>query len=805
MRGGNRARAWVAGAVTAAVAGAAVLSGGGPGALRVGRAYAAPRAAPRSAAQVAPRSAARAVVLDTEPPAALVDPFVGTGSGGRWVGRINAFPGASAPFGMVQWSPDTTSRPQGGGYDYADSALTGFSLTHLSGPGCPVAGDVPFLPVAGDVPAAPERATAQFRHDSESARPGYYAVTAGQVRTELSTTVRTGIARFHYPRGRAAHLLVKVDGGATRDSDGLVRAVGDREITGQVTSGGFCGSRNRYTIYFAARFDRPIGAVDQWPGTTAGATLSFDPDADGTVRMKSAVSYVSADGALGNLEAEADSWDLDQVAAREQDRWNRQLASVTVAGGTRDQRSTFYTALYHSLLHPGVFNDADGRYPGFDGQVHRTAPGHTQYADFSGWDIYRCEMPLLAMTVPDRADDMATSLLNDADQGGWLPKWPVANGYTAEMSGDAADPVLADVYAFGDHGFDARSALRLMVHGAEDPPQPPGQGWYIERPWGAEYLTRGYVPSTVPAPAPGAPTGRAPADRAPTDTAPPGPPPPAAIRHSASTTLEYAAADFAVSRLAAELGDGDTAQRFRTRSHNWANLFDPATGYIRPRDADGAFPAGPPVDVRDGHEQSGFAEGNAAQYTWMVTQDLPALIAAVGGPGAATARLDTYFTQLNAGPGRPYHWQGNEPGFATPWIYDSTGRPDRTQAVVRSIMDQLYSPTPGGEPGNDDLGAMSSWYVWAALGLYPETAGAPLLALSTPLFPRAVVHRPGRPDLVLTTTGSGRFVSALARDGVPSTRTWIDPVRTGRLDFTLAAAPDPGWGTDPADAPPVLG
>jgi predicted alpha-1,2-mannosidase len=739
-------------------------------------------ARPRPSAEVGSASADRGP--SGEPvgdPTLAVDPFVGTGTGGRWVGRVDTFPGASVPFGMVQWSPDTPSRPDGGGYSYDDDAISGFSLTHLSGPGCPAGGDVPVLPLAGPAPRSPESVRVPLDHGRETARPGYYAVAAGGVRTELSATTRTGIARFTYPRTDTAVLLVDAAGGATRTSGAAVRAVNDRELVGQVTGGHFCGTPHASTLHFVLRFDRPF-RLRSWPasarGAAPGATLSFDTRRDPVVRLQAGVSYVDAAGARANLDAEAGSWDVRQVAAQAREDWRRALDAIRVSGGTPAQRTDFYTALYHSLLHPDTFSDADGRYPGFDGRVHRVPPGHVQYADISGWDVYRCQVPLLALLFPDRADDLAASLMADADEGGWLPKWPYADGYTGVMNGDPADAMLAEIHALGDQGFDAAHALRLMVHGAEDVTDPPGQGWYTERPGEDRYLRLGYVPNGQQ------------------DST-------SHVHNGASTTLEYAVADFAVSQLAAALGDADTAARFRARSHNWRNLLDPATGYLRPRDATGAFPRGPALDLRDGRAQDGFQEGNAAQYLWMVPQDLPALIRALGGPSAADARLDAYFGQLNAGPGRPYHWQGNEPGLGTPWLYDSTGRPARTQSVVRAIMDQLYRDTPGGEPGNDDLGALSSWYVWAALGLYPQTPGTTTLALSTPLFPHAVVRRPGRPDLTITTTGQGEHIAALVRDGRSSSRTWTDALTTDRLDYTLTRDAAPAWGTARSDALPA--
>ncbi|WP_160311170.1 GH92 family glycosyl hydrolase [Streptacidiphilus anmyonensis] len=775
---------------------------------------------PTAAAQAAASPpAAPAPVAD---PAALVDPLVGTGSGGAVVGQVDTFPGADLPFGMVQWSPDTPSRPDGGGYDINDSKITGFSLTHLSGPGCPIAGDFPILPMTGALPTDPDSATAPFARTSQTAHPGSYTVTAAGVRTQLAVTARTGVAQFTYPSSRQARLLVKVADSANGSSAADFQAVGDREITGSVTSGHFCGQPNSYTVHFAARFDQPFTASGTWGGSSAahvatragstsvseqgrqnprsksypsaknaapaasqgsgvvaGGWLTFDTTRNARVGMQVAVSYVSVQGALDNLNAEAHTYDVGAVASAATAAWNRQLRTVSVAGGSPTAQATFYTALYHASLEPSLFSDADGRYVGFDDKVHTVRAGHAQYANYSGWDIYRSQTPLLATIDPAVAADMATSLLNDAAQGGSLPKWPSANGYTGAMNGDSADPVLADTYAFGARGFDASAALADMVKGADGDTGAPGQGWYVERPNGAAYIKDGYVPNTG------------------SDSISP-------VPNGASETLEYALDDFSISRLAKSLGKGSDAAVFARRSQNWANVFDTANGYVEPRDAAGAFPSGPPVSV-SGFGQSGFQEGNAAQYTWMVPQNLAGLVQGIGGKKATAERLDTYFTQLNAGPDAPYQWQGNEIALDTPWAYDSIGEPWKTQSVVHRVMSQLYSLTPGGEPGNDDLGAMSSWYVWAALGLYPQTPGVPMMVLGAPEFPSATVHG-AYGNLTIDARGAGdAYVKALHVDGRATGRTWIDLTRTHRLDYTLATTPNTGWGADAADAPPSFG
>src|SRR5437763_8262218 len=541
--------------------------------------------------------------------AALVNPFIGTGTGGPVVGDVDAFPGATVPFGMVQWSPDTPGRPPGGGYRFSDHDITGFSLTHLSGVGCATGGDLPFLPFTGTLPADPGTASLPFTHADESAAPGSYRVSAGGIGVQLAATARTGVGRFTFPATDAAHLLVKVASSQNGGANATFAVVGDREITGSVTSGRFCGQPNAYTVYFAAVFDRPFTASGTWGGASvatrgpavrgpasrpalaatqpvAGGFVTFDTRRDAAVNVHVGLSYVDTTGAERNLRAESASLDDATRAARR--TWNRFLGKVRVDGGTADQRTTFYTALYHTMLGPNLFSDADGRYAGFDAHVHRTARPH--YANVSGWDIYRSEVPLLALLAPDVTGDLMASLLRDADEGGWLPKWPVANGYTGVMNGDAADPILAGAYAFGARGFDARHAVDLMVHGAEAG-SPPGQGFYVPRPSRVPYLARGYVPNTQSTSISPQPNG-------------------------ASETQEYAVDDFAIWRLADAVGRHATAQRFRSRSQNWSNVFDTATGYIRPRDADGAFPPGAPVPpLNSGFGQSGFQEGNAAQYT----------------------------------------------------------------------------------------------------------------------------------------------------------------------------------------------
>ncbi|HEY5024634.1 MAG TPA: GH92 family glycosyl hydrolase [Acidimicrobiales bacterium] len=795
-----------------------VLSGCGPSSPRLAPTTTAPPVSPRGLT-----------------PSALVDPFVGTGVGGKSVGSIDTFPGADMPFGMLQWSPDTTpDRTSGGGYAYRDSAISGFSLTHMSGPGCAVYGDIPILPTVGAIGTDPAATSAPFSHASEEASPGNYAVTLGRppVRVALAVTTRAGLGRFSFPGTGTANVLFKVADSAAGSTRSAVTVVGDREVDGSVVSGDFCGTSGDYRLYFVARFDSPFESFGTWHATTvrAGARTSSSAQSGAYVRssatrrvvqLQVGVSFVSVADARSNIDAEDPGWDIGALRGRDNATWNALLGQIRVDGGSGADERTFYSELYHSLLEPSVFDDANGDYLGFDDKVH-VAQGYTQYANFSGWDIYRSEVQLLALLVPQRTSDMVTSLLADAAQGVGLPKWPVANLEAAQLNGDSADAFIASAYALGARSFDVSQALADMVRGATDPDLTTDH--HFERQDLSRYLSTGYVP----------------ADTFDLTSLP--------YTVGASETLEYAIDDFAISQMAQAAGDTSLARAFSVRAQNWQNLVDPATGYLAGRRADGTFPPGPAFQRSPlpGIGQTGFEEGNAIQYTWSVPQNLRGLFDALGGNGAVVKKLDTFFTQLNAGRKQPYDWAGDEPSLGIPWEYDYAGAPWRTQDVVRRIVTTLYGPTPNGEPGNDDLGAMSSWYVWGAMGLYPETPGRGELVLGSPLFPHItmtlgdgasiVIDAPGAspatpyvqsldlaalvptgdpcsaPAATTTattmptpTTTPGAPTTPRAPTATPYDCPWLPATVFGtgaRLDFTLGRSPDTAWGAAPADAPP---
>jgi predicted alpha-1,2-mannosidase len=724
-------------------------------------------------------------------PAGDVDTLIGTESS-ETGGEINNFPGASVPFGMVQYSPDTTDTYAG--YDHDNERSTGFSMTHAS-VGCNAFGDIPMLPTTTPIGAQPWWAWERIAHDdTEVGMPGYYTVRFPDtgVRAELTATTRTGVGRFTYPRdGRLALFHVRTGGSLAGNSAASIRIGEDNTtITGSATSGDFCGKNNVYTVYFGMTFSRPFTSYGTFDGDSvfpgarsadsrSGGWVEFPPGS--VIEVRTALSYVSVEGARANLAAEGGAG-FDEVRAAASGAWNAALSRIRVAGASGDDAKTFYTALYHSLLHPNTFNDADGRYLGFDGVVHTVARGHTQYANFSDWDTYRCLAALQALLFSDRASDMAQSLVSDAEQSGSLPRWALANAATDEMTGDSVVPLIVNLYTFGAKGFDVKRALYYMLKAASDGGA--GRGGYVERPGIATYLEHGYAPQTAEFRGDHGTDG-------------------------ASITLEWSVDDFAISRFADALGEPVIAAEFQSRAQYWRNLFNPLTGYVTPRSAEAIFLpwpgySGPTSDLG----QDGFEEGNAAQYTWMVPQNIAGLVAALGGRDAAAERLDRFTTQLNAGPDEPYLWLGNEPGFAVPWLYNYLGQPWKTQETVARVRSELFGPTPVGEPGNDDLGALSSWYVWAALGLYPITPATRILTVNTPLFDHAEITLPAGTSIRISAPGASNgltYIDGLSVNNRPTDQTFLPEsiIRSGGdLTFSLSAIPTTVWGTGESSAPP---
>jgi len=767
-----------------------------------------------------------------EDPASLVDPLIGTANGG------NTVPGAVVPFGMVAWSPETTRgdptrRPAPGGYQYDANRIRGFSLTHLSGTGCRGAsGDVPFMPLAGRVSSSPSadsedrRFASSFAHANETVEAGYYQVRfASGVNTELTATERTGSARFTFTPGEPASILIRTSDSEVGSGDAWVEVDPEtRTVSGWVSSGNFCGyidpviRHDYYTLHFVAEFDGTVSDFGTWEdgelhpgentarggtgyggdgypvaGRGSGAFLSFDVDADPAVNVRVGISYVSLDNARLNLRTEnPEGTPFETIRERARANWNQSLSAVRVAGGTEARRRIFYTALYHALLHMNLFSDVNGEYAGFDGETHVVAPPQdVQYANFSGWDVYRSQLQLVTFLDPKVGSDMAQSLLNQASQnGGIWDRWTHNAGATHVMEGDASALAVSGIHAFGGTDFDVTGAYASLARAARVPTSLdlsdvgcpvmcPGQRPSLDQWPGLHYIS--------------------------TESNAWG---------GAGETLEDASADFALAQLARRVGDTAGHREFLQRSGYWRNLFNPEAsplgGFIQGRRPDGSWPELDPASSR------GFAEGSSAQYTWMVPFDAAGLMDLMGGAEAALARLDEFFhnsdgswalTEL----GGMKAEMDNEPSIGAPWLYLFAGRPARTQEIIREVQNRLWSDRPHGIPGNDDLGAMSAWYVWSAMGLYPGYPGRGELLLSSPLFPRILIQREGSASVEIRADGAATdapFVQSLEVNGQRTTRPWLPAGfldQGGALHFSLSSEPHPTWGTDPADAPPSFG
>ncbi|MFJ6392013.1 GH92 family glycosyl hydrolase [Streptomyces sp. NPDC091972] len=759
-------------------------------------------------------------------PTAYVNPLIGTENGG------NVFPGAVTPFGMFSFSPentrgDATRTAAPGGYLYGATRVRGFSLTHMSGTGCAGgSGDIPLFPFAGEVTSSPASDTkdavyaSDFNHADETAEPGHYKVgLASGVTADLAATARTGSARFTYPADKPASLLFRTANSEVGSEDSTVEIdPATRTVSGSVTSGNFCGyldpegQRAYYTLHFTAHFDRPFAATGTWqddrltPGSVkasggtggfsqggrpvagkgAGGYVQFAPGTE-QVGVRIGISYVSRAGAEANLAAEnprGRSFDAVRDAARR--AWRERLRAIRVGGGTEDERTTFYTALYHALLHPNVINDADGRYRGSDDKVHTVARGHrAQYGTFSGWDVYRGQVQLLTLLDARTGSDVAQSLYELARQnGGVWDRWLHGASGTHVMNGDPSPIALAGIRAFGGTGFDLRGALDSLVRAATVPTEQDlsSAGKPVlsvgQRPSLDKYLRLHYMPSVSNA------------------------------WGGAAETLEMSGADFALSQLARAAGEKDTAAAFTKRSQWWQNNFniaaDPGGGYIANRKADGSWVTGFTPGTGNG-----FVEGTAAQYTWMVQHDPAGLFAAMGGRAKALDRLDAFFHDGKGdwaftGNGGEKSELDNEPSINVPYLYAYAGAPYKTQETVRAAMRQLWSTRPGGIPGNDDLGAMSAWYVFSALGMHPQVPSRSELVLASPLFPRIEIDRPTGNDISVRAEGAAAdapYVHSLRVNGRSSQAPWLPAsfVRDGgRLDYTLSTEPAPAWGADAA-------
>ncbi len=712
--------------------------------------------------------------------AALVDTRTWTTGGG------NTFPGADVPFGMLQWSPDTMPhRSDGGGYTFGDRELGGYSLTHVSGPGCRSAGDIPILPMTGPLPAGnPSDATTSFTNSSETAQAGFYKAISNMPRTITSSftaTPHAAIASFTFPKAANSDFLIKLRDSQEADVATHAAVVGDNEIAGSETSGGFCNELSgkvgpqRYTIYFDIRFNRPFKSAkiisEKGQANPNSVFVSFSTAANQVVLAKVGISYVSWHDARLNWETEIPGWDLTSVKASAHASWNALLGEIKVSGGSVAKTQEFYSLLYKDFLQPNIISDVNGAYMGANQKVRTLAAGqHDEYGMFSGWDIYHSLSQLQAMLQPAAASDMAQSLVNQYSQNGILPQWDYLSLDNYAQVGDPADAVIADFYAFGARTFQTGTALSQMLHQANTTNKV-RPGTRIE----AKY---GYLPQDA---------GYGCCD----------------LRDYVSALLEYDTADFALSQYANELGDPKDGRLLRNRANNWTHVFDFANGLLTTRFKNGSFQpgVGPGATTR-------YLEGTAYQYLWDVPNNYSGLFAKLGGDRKVGPMLAEYLSKPN---GRGLHaYLANEFDAGEQFAPDYASFPSETQSVVNNLRRNLYLPGPSGLTNNDDLGSESSQYVWEMLGLYPENPGSDTLVFASPGFPQAVISLPSGKVITVSApgaSGSKFYVRSLRLNGAAYSKLYV-PFSTlakgATLGWTLGSKPG-SWGSAKADVPPSYG
>ena len=702
-------------------------------------------------------------------------------------------PAATTPFGMVRVAPDTASlflnktALNGAGYYYADNKIIGFSQNRLVGADTEEGGSFRIIPTLASrvYEVIAEGQFAQFSHRDETAFPGFYAVKLPElgVLAELTATPRTAIHRYTFSKDEMPHLLLDVSSslGGRRVEGGLVWVhPNNREIEGSITTfGSFSGRYGGLRVHFAARFSQPFTDHGTWnedrftpggdsaAGDKIGVDLAFAKTGpELTIEARVALSYVSITSARANLDAEGGAA-FDEAAAKAREQWEGVLGRIRIEGGTPDQRAIFYSALYRSFLMPTLFCDVDGQYMGFDKKVHE-AGDYTYYTDFSLWDTFRTVHPLFTLIARAEQRDMLVSLTEMAKQGGSLPRWPAGCGYTGCMFGSPADMVITGSYLKGIRDFDAEAAYAAMCRTARGE-TPPG----MDRRRAIEhYLVNGYLPNEK-------------------------------VSKSVARTLEFAYADSAIARLAEALGKTEDAKEFAAHGQFYRNLWDPETQYFRPKNVLGQFylELKPTLltyeeELLGGELTRAYCEGSALQWRWGAPYDAQGLISLFKSKEYFVEELNAFFEGCTAkmGAWHPggYYWQGNEPDLHAAYLFGEADRPDLTQKWVRWILDTRYANNYVGLDGNDDGGTLSAWYVFSALGFYPQ-AGSDRYWLAAPLFPKATLDIAGKKlEVIANDYAPGNiYADAVRINGKELDRWWFqhDEIADGGvIEFDMCPA-----------------
>jgi predicted alpha-1,2-mannosidase len=696
-------------------------------------------------------------------PSAWVNPFIGTANGG------NTFPGALVPWGMVSVSPhNDLASPSG--YTYGHPDLYGFGHLHLSGTGCPDLGSVVLMPTLGEIQIDPEMWKSPY--DSEKAEPGYYSVhlKSGDLSAEMTATTHAGISRYTFPAGKGkANILLDLGRRLTTDPvtlksprfESYVKILSPTEAEGYAESGDFCSpyAGNKQTAYFMIQFNKPTLSSGTWKeghlkkdkeqkGEGIGAYFSFDTAGPEALIAKVGISYVSMENARLNLQTEIPGWDFEGVRLAARQAWDEALSRIVINGGSDDQRTIFYTALYHALIHPSVFSDVNGQYEGMAHTGAKTAQGYTRYHVFSLWDTYRNLHPFLGLFYPERDLDMTKSLVEMAKEGGWLPKWELGGNETSVMVGCPAVPVILDTYRQGLKNFDVESAYESMAKSLSPEKNKTYGGL-------KSLLQYGYLPK----------------DDDSGDW----------IWGSVSTGLEYSFDYWCLAQMAKDLKKNSDYEKYISLAGAFKNYYDSSTGFLRARNRDGSFlkPFDPQATCCDqswpNNGGPGYVEGSAWQYLFFVPQDMEGLIHVMSGNKVFTDRLQECFD-------KGHYDATNEPDIAWPYLFDFAPHEAwRTQKEVREIMEKYYKTTPDGIPGNDDCGVMSAWYLFSAMGFYPVCPGSNTYQIGSPLFREVDVHLnrmfyPGTLLILKTIDNSAEkfYVQSIQVDGLDYKKEALD-------------------------------
>ncbi len=724
-------------------------------------------------------------------PIDYVNVFIGTGEDG------NTYPGAQAPFGMVSISPsntfknydETEARP---GYKYSQTEIRGFGLTHFSGVGCHAMQDLMFFPLTGDLNVSPvknrDAYKSSFSHDDEKASPGYYEVKLKdyQISTRFTATQRAGIGEIDYNGNDKAQMIFIPTNSANGIANGAVTIDKEKnQISGWVLTGGFCWRDPAYLpykIYFVMQFDTPISDFGVWKGdrkfmnrdTVSGNDFaSYISFAQGTkkVKIRTALSFVSEKNALLNLNAEIPAWDFQNTLNKTQTKWSKYLDKITVEGGTDDEKSTFYTAIYHNLLQANVFEDVNLEYIGFDHKVHLIEKGRNKYVNFSLWDTYRTTAYLQAMIAPKEASDMIQSLLLDAQQGGALPNWSMNNVEYGVMNGYSPFPFVANMYAMGAKDFDLQKMKDIMEKVSMDYyPNQGRHGWYAID----DYKKLGFVPVDKQS-------------------------------LGGSMTMEYGIDDYSIAKICEAAGDKKATDYYYKRSQNIFNLYNPKTKLLQGRNSDGKF-----ITPFEKTTEKGFNEGNAIQYFWSVPHSMKKLIETAGGKAFVENRLDSFMNKIEVGwaPEKPHYWLGNEPCFGAVYVYNYLQTPWKTQQYTRTIVNNYFKNTPNGLSGDDDAGAMSALYVFSAMGLYPYLPGESGFMISGPLFKKTIIQIANGNTVVINgkkAKAENGYIQKMKINGKTSSNLWLNwnsMQNGGTIDFKMGEKPNKNWGDKVTDSPP---